>query len=172
MFLSTLKKGGSLSGLYDQYKKNVRDTINDEIRIQEARQKEKNKPAQEKEGVLEISQNDVDYMKKTIAELDTLYKSNGKYRSEYMKDLVNRNIIPLWRAEFAEAIACVVQTNAILNFPYDREEFPGPADNEEFEGTDSLGKHFTLEQNKLTTPDVIEPDQDEDIIDDDIIIPE
>lgn len=91
---------------------------------------------------------------------------------EYLKDLVQRNIIPLWRAEFAKAIACVVQTNAILNFPYDREEFPQLSDDEEFEGTDSAGKRFTLEQNKLTTPDVIEPDQDEDVIDDDIIIPE
>ena len=66
----------------------------------------------------------------------------------------------------------MVQTNAILNFPYDREEFPQLSDDEEFEGTDSAGKRFTLEQNKLTTPDVIEPEQDEDIIDDDIIIPE
>ena len=91
---------------------------------------------------------------------------------EYLKDLVQRNVIPLWRAEFAKALACVVQTNAILNFPYDREEFPELSSDEEFEGTDSSGKHFTLEQDHSKTPDEIIPQQDEDIIDDDIIIPE
>lgn len=88
IFLRTLKNGGNLSDLYDQYKKNVRDSINEKIREQEAKQKDKSKSQQPVKGDIEISQKDVEYMKKTIAELDTLYKSGGKFRSDYMKNLV------------------------------------------------------------------------------------
>ena len=88
----------------------------------------------------------------------------------YLDDLVSSNTIPLWRADFIKSLASIVQTNAMLNFAYSREELPDISQNMQKEGTD---EKMTIEQDKYDDNDG-QPDDiynSDDDIDEDIIVP-
>ncbi len=113
---------------------------------------------------------------KKLNELNELWLNYYHNLELYMKDLVHRNIVPMWRAEFAMAMACIIQTSAILNFPYDREELPDLSkddSDDEIVTTNSQGKKLTFEQDHYSDPDGLDENQDDiDVIDEDVIIPE
>ncbi|MBR4759265.1 MAG: hypothetical protein IK078_03855 [Lachnospiraceae bacterium] len=82
-FVATLMKGGKLTDLYESYTKQVRTAINEKTRQQEAAPKV---PAAQGE-TYTLTEKDLDYFKKTKKEIDSLYRSGGKYKSDYMKNL-------------------------------------------------------------------------------------
>jgi hypothetical protein len=82
-FLKSVLKGGSSKDLYETYTKRVRDSINEKTRQQESAPAVA--PAENE--TYTLSKKDLDYYKKTQKEIATLYKSNGKYQSDYMKNL-------------------------------------------------------------------------------------
>ena len=87
-FLKVLSDGGNLSDVYDNYKKAVRKEINDKIKNSEKlEEKSAKKKGALKRADVTVSKEDLDYLKKTYKELQTLYKSEGKYRSEYAKNV-------------------------------------------------------------------------------------
>ena len=61
---------------------------------------------------------------KILGQLSNLWQDYYKNLSIYVDDLVERGKVLPWRAGFVKGTAIVVQTNALLNFPYDREELP------------------------------------------------
>ena len=76
----------------------------------------------------------------------------------------------MWRADFIKSLASIVQTNAMLNFAYSREELPDISQNMQKEGTD---EKMTIEQDKYDDNDG-QPDDiynSDDDIDEDIIVP-
>ena len=93
LFKKAMLIGKTRDKVYDEYKRLAREKTND-IKS-DFEQSMKRKPTNKKEledarentGYIELSEDDVDFFKKTKDELDTLYKSGGKYRSTYMKEL-------------------------------------------------------------------------------------
>ena len=43
---------------------------------------------------------------------------------KYLKSLVDTHKIPAWRAYMVKGVAAIMQTNAVLNAPYYKEELP------------------------------------------------
>ncbi|SEG00452.1 hypothetical protein SAMN04487934_10680 [Eubacterium ruminantium] len=94
-FLCGIAKGNSMKEMYEQYKAEARHTVEVIAAAAEVREpvKYKGKTKQqvaeqiEQSTMMTIAKKDLDYFKKTRDELDTLYKSEGKYRSSYMKTL-------------------------------------------------------------------------------------
>ena len=82
-----------------------------------------------------------------------------------------------WRAEFVKGVAAVVQTNALLNFPYDKEQLPDISLNDDEDDSQALyqddsDKKMSIEQDRYDDEsDMKSVDPDEDI-DDDIIVPD
>lgn len=69
---------------------------------------------------------------KTLADLNALWQDYYFKLSNYVDDLVKRGKILPWRAGFVKGTAIVVQTNALLSFPYDREELPDESLEDDF----------------------------------------
>lgn len=106
----------------------------------------------------------------SLNELNNLYLEYYHALELYLDDLVSSNTIPLWRADFIKSLASIVQTNAMLNFAYSREELPDISQNMQKEGTD---EKMTIEQDKYDDNDG-QPDDiynSDDDIDEDIIVP-
>ena len=61
---------------------------------------------------------------KILGQLSNLWQDYYKNLSIYVDALVKQGKVMPWRAGFVKGTAIVVQTNALLNFPYDREELP------------------------------------------------
>lgn len=97
--------------------------------------------------------------------------------SRYLKDLISKGLIDTWRAEFVKGVAAVVQTNALLNFPYDKEQLPDISLNDDEDDSQALyqddsDKKMSIEQDRYDDEsDMKSVDPDEDI-DDDIIVPD
>ena len=72
------------------------------------------------DAIAEVSAEDA----KTLRQLDKLWQNYYKNLSIYVDNLVKRGKVLPWRAGFVKGMAIVAQTNALLNFPYDREELP------------------------------------------------
>ena len=94
-FLSGIAKGNSMKEMYDQYKAEARHNVEVITSVAEIREPVKYKGKKRQEVAEQIDQSpmrtitkeELDYFKKTRDELDTLYKSGGKYRSKYMKNM-------------------------------------------------------------------------------------
>lgn len=106
----------------------------------------------------------------TLNDLNNLWLNYYHALETYVDDLADRGVIQKWRAEFVKGIACIEQTNALLNFPYDREELPDLS----IESDDRRAKidadTMQIEQavDEIVKDDV-DPDSD---IDEDLIVPE
>ena len=94
---------------------------------------------------------------------------------DYLDDLVDKGYLPQWRASFVKGLACIIQTTALLNFPYDRAELPDVSlkndTNMDGDVIDEKGNKMTIEQDKYQDyqeDDDYDPDAD---VDDDIIVP-
>ena len=94
---------------------------------------------------------------------------------DYLDELVDKGYLPQWRASFVKGLACIIQTTALLNFPYDRAELPDVSlkndTNMDGDVIDEKGNKMTIEQDKYQDyqdDDDYDPDAD---IDDDIIVP-
>lgn len=107
---------------------------------------------------------------KTLNELNNLYLEYYHSLEIYLDDLVASNTIPMWRADFIKSLASIIQTNAMLNFPYSREELPDISQNIQNEATD---EKMTIEQDKYEDKDGLPEDINnaDDAIDEDIIVP-
>ena len=106
----------------------------------------------------------------TLNELNSLWLEYYHALEEYVNDLSVRGVIPKWRAEFVKGIACIEQTNALLNFPYDREELPDlsvePDDERARVNSDNMSIEQVVDE---IVKDEIDPDSR---IDETIIVPE
>ena len=106
----------------------------------------------------------------TLNELNSLWLEYYHALEEYVNDLSVRGVIPKWRAEFVKGIACIEQTNALLNFPYDREELPDlsvePDDERARVNSDNMSIEQVVDE---IVKDEIDPDSS---IDETIIVPE
>ena len=80
------------------------------------------------DAIVEVSADDA----KTLADLNALWQDYYFKLSNYVDDLVKRGKILPWRAGFVKGTAIVVQTNALLSFPYDREELPDESLEDDF----------------------------------------
>lgn len=72
------------------------------------------------DAIAEVSPDDAN----TLNLLSQLWQNYYQKLSAYVDDLVARGKILPWRSGFVKGTAIVVQTNALLSFPYDREELP------------------------------------------------
>lgn len=61
---------------------------------------------------------------KVLKDLDILWQKYYDALDNYVQELVAKGKIPHWRASFVKGMASIVQTNALLTIPYDREELP------------------------------------------------
>ncbi len=73
---------------------------------------------------------------KSLNELNSMWLDYYHHLEKYIKDLEDKNLIPVWRGSFVKGVACVTQTNAVLNFPYDREELPDISVYDDSDGDD------------------------------------
>lgn len=105
-----------------------------------------------------------------LNELNNLYLEYYHALDVYLEALVASNSIQMWRADFIKSLASIIQTNAMLNFPYAREELPDISLNKQ---TDPLEEKMTIEQDKYEDKDGLQDDIEnaDDNVDDDIIVP-
>lgn len=91
----------------------------------------------------------------------------------YLKDLVDKGLLPLWRADFVKSVALVVQTNALLNFPYDRAELPDISlkEGDYVDESTRDGEKMTIESNEdeeeenpISSDDEPSSDVEDDIV--------
>lgn len=112
---------------------------------------------------------------KKLNDLNELWLDYYHTLDDYLDDLVDKGYLPQWRASFVKGLAYIIQTNALLNFPYDRAELPDVSlkndTNMDGDVIDEKGNKMTIEQDKYQDyqdDDDYDPDAD---IDDDIIVP-
>ncbi len=105
-----------------------------------------------------------------LNELNKLWQAYYHALEVYVDNLADSGIIPMWKADFVKGVACVVQTNALLNFPYDREQLPdissdlyqkAPVENTQ------PNDQMTIEQYKYDDYDDLDEDEDMTPADDD-----
>lgn len=110
---------------------------------------------------------------KKLNELNTKWLDYYKSLEVYLKDLVDKGLIPLWRADFVKSVAIVIQTNALLNFPYDRAELPDISLKEDdyVDETTRDGEKMSIESNEdeeeekpISTDEEPSSDVEDDII--------
>ena len=112
-----------------------------------------------------------------LNEINTLWLDYYHELEKYVNDLAHKGEISVWRAEFVKGVACVIQTNALLNFPYDREQLPDISSTDlypkDFSLDDSLqDEKMSIEQYKYDDDFVQEETDDPDSqISDDIVVP-
>ena len=103
MFIDALAKHPTLDKFYDTFKQSVNIDMDTMLAKDKEHQRAvKRGEVQANNETITLSEEDIIYLKKTRNELDTIYKSSGKYRSEYMKNIYGKlkEII-----EFADANA-------------------------------------------------------------------
>lgn len=88
VFLGVLAKGGNVKKIYESYTKAVRKSINQKIQAEEAMERDPSRIHADARGDdLTLGKKDMEYLKKTLGEINTLYKSDGSNQSDYMKHL-------------------------------------------------------------------------------------
>lgn len=111
---------------------------------------------------------------KLLNSLNELWLDYYLTLEKYLSDLEKKSLIEEWRAELVKGVASIVQTNAMLNFPYDRAELPdisledASADDEIL---NDKGQKMSIEQDGYTDSPDDNSDPDEDI-DDSIVVPQ
>ena len=112
---------------------------------------------------------------KNLNDLNELWLDYYHTLDDYLDELVDKGYLPQWRASFVKGLACIIQTTALLNFPYDRAELPDVSlkndTNMDGDVIDEKGNKMTIEQDKnqdYQEDDDYDPDAD---VDDDIILP-
>ncbi len=79
-FMTLLASGKSVEEIYNDYKKDVRKKVDKVVTNRNSK-----KTAADKD--ITVSEEYINYLKNTKAELDSLYSSGGRFKSKYMKDI-------------------------------------------------------------------------------------
>ncbi|MGN1281598.1 MAG: hypothetical protein ACI4UM_06805 [Succinivibrio sp.] len=122
------------------------------------------------DSISNVSENDG----KLLNSLNTLWLDYYEALEKYLADLVKKSLLEEWRADLVKSVACVVQTNALLNFPYDRAELPDISLEDGTVEGDILnvnGMKMSIEQDRYSDSPDDNSDPDEQI-DDSIVVPE
>ena len=126
------------------------------------------------ESIANVNENDA----KALNDINNLWLDYYHELEIYVNTLVKRGLISAWRADFVKGVAIVVQTNAILNFPYDREQLPDISSDTLYPKDYDIDEHLkdekmSIEQYKYDDDFVQEPNDDPDLdIDEDLIVPD
>lgn len=113
---------------------------------------------------------------KNLNDLNELWLDYYHTLDDYLDELVDKGYLEQWRASFVKGLACIIETNALLNFPYDRAELPDVSlkndTNMDGDVINDKGNKMTIEQDRYQDYQGDDSDYDPDAdIDDDIIVP-